>query len=129
MRKISERELQALKEFINKYMPLGYIRRSTSQAGYQLLFVKKKHTDKLRVYVDYRQLNDITIKDRGLLPRIDETLDRLHGVNELTKLDLVGVYYRLRMKEGEEWKTAFRIRYGLFEWLVILIGLINAPAI
>src|SRR5215813_14873204 len=115
MRKISERELQALKDFIDEHMPLGYIRRLTSPAGYQLLFVKKKYTDKLRVYVDYRQLNDITIKDRGPLPRIDETLDRLYGVNELTKLDLVGAYYRLRIKEGEEWKTAFRIRYGLFE--------------
>src|SRR5215475_6060633 len=121
MRKVSERELQALKEFIDENLPRGYIQRSTSSAGYQLLFVKKKDPNKLRVCVDFRHLNDITKKDSTPLPRIDETLDNMHGVDEITKFDIVGAYYRIRMKKGEEWKTAFRTRYGLFEWLIMLM--------
>jgi hypothetical protein len=128
MRQNSPRELKALKEFIDENLPRGYLRYSQSTAGYQLLFVKKKNTDKLRVCVDYRHLNSITIKDSTSLPRIDETLDKIKGSDEVTKFDLVGAYYRLRMKEGEEWKTAFRTRYGSFEWLVMPMGLTNAPA-
>ena len=115
MRKISYKEMKALRNFIRENEPREYIRRSTSEAGYQLLFVKKKHFDKLRVCVDYRQLNDITVKDSTPLPRIDETLDQLHEADEFTKLDIVGAYYRIRMKKGEEWKTAFRTRYEHFE--------------
>ena len=82
----------------------------------------------LRTCVDYRKLNDITIKNRYPLPNIQELRDRLNGARWFTKLDQRDAYYLIRMKEGEEWKTAFRTRYGLFEYLVMPFGLTNAPA-
>jgi hypothetical protein len=78
--------------------------------------------------VDYRGLNKITIKDRCPLPLISETLDRLVGAAYYTKLDLREAYHRIRIKKGDEWKTAFRTRYGHFEYLVMPFGLASAPA-
>ena len=78
--------------------------------------------------MDYRGLNAVTIKNRHLLPLITETLDRLSGAKIFSKLDLKDVYHRIRIKRGNEWKTAFRTRYGHFEYLVMPFGLANAPA-
>ena len=78
--------------------------------------------------MDYRGLNKITRKNRYPLPRIDEMLDRLVGAKFFTKLDLRDAYYRIRIKRGDEWKTAFRTRYGYFEYLVMPFSLYNAPA-
>jgi hypothetical protein len=78
--------------------------------------------------VDYRGLNTITIKNRHPLPLINESLARLSGAVIYTKLDLRDAYYRIRIKEGDEWKTAFRTRYGHFEYTVMPFGLANAPA-
>ena len=93
-----------------------------------MIFVKKKDTDELRPCVDYQKLNEITVKDRGPLPLINETLDRLQKAKIYTKLDLQNTYNSIRIKEGDEWKTAVRTRYGLFEYLVMPFGLTNAPA-
>ena len=82
----------------------------------------------LRFCVDYRQLNNITIKNRYALPLISELQDRFQGAKWFTKLDVRDAYYLVRMKEGEEWKTAFRTRYGHYEYLVMPFGLTNAPA-
>ena len=125
--KLSEKELDALKEYINTMLKKGFIRRSESPAGYPVLFVPKKN-GKLRPCIDYRKLNDITIKNRYPLPNIGELRDRLAHANVFTALDLRGAYNLIRMKEGEEWKTAFRTRYGHFEYLVMPFGLTNAPA-
>nr|XP_036575327.1 reverse transcriptase domain protein [Colletotrichum truncatum]KAF6781880.1 reverse transcriptase domain protein [Colletotrichum truncatum] len=105
----------------------GYIRPSTSLAGYLILFVLKKN-GKLRLCVDYRKLNDITIKNCYPLPLISELRDLLHGAQWFTALDLKGAYNLIRMKSGEEWKTAFRTRRGHYEYLVMPFGLTNAPA-
>jgi len=78
--------------------------------------------------VDYRKLNDITVKNRYPLPNIKELQDRLQGAQWFTKLDLRGAYNLIRMKEGEEWKTAFWTRYGHYEYKVMPFGLTNAPA-
>ena len=78
--------------------------------------------------MDYRGLNTVTVKNRHPLPLITKTLDRLCGSKVFTKLDLKDAYYRLRIKAGDEWKTAFRTRYSYFEYLVIPFGLANAPA-
>jgi len=91
------------------------------------MFIPKKN-GKLRLVIDYRQLNKITKKDRTPLPLISEIRDRLAGANWFTALDLKGAYNLIRIKEGDEWKTAFRTRYGLFECLVMPFGLTNAPA-
>jgi predicted aspartyl protease len=113
---MSELELEALREYIDKNLKRGYIRESTSPAGYPVLFVKKKDGG-LRLVVDYRKLNEITIKNRYTLPLISELQDRIQGVQWFTKLDIKGAYNRIRMAEGEEWKTAFRTRYGHYEYL------------
>ena len=91
------------------------------------MFVSKKGGG-LRLYIDYRGLNRITIKDRTPLPLISETLDRLRRAKRFTKLDLKDAYHRLRIRKGDEWKTAFRTRYGHFEYCVMPFGLSNAPA-
>jgi hypothetical protein len=78
--------------------------------------------------VDYRGLNAITIKNRYPLPLITEIMDRVTGANYFSKIDLKDAYYRLRIKAGDEWKTAFRTRYGHYEFLVVPMGLTNAPA-
>lgn len=124
---LSESELKVLKQYIDENLAKGFIRPSTSSAASPILFVPKKDGT-LRLCVDYRQLNSITIKDRYALPLINELQDRLQGMTVFTSLDMRGAYNLIRMKEGEEWKTAFRTRYGLFEYLVMPFGLTNAPA-
>ena len=104
-----------------------WIRRSISPAGATMLFVAKKGGG-LRLCVDYRGLNAITVKNRHALPLIDETLDRLVGAVIYTKLDMKDAYHRIRIKAGDECKTDFRTRYGHFEYLVMPFGLANAPA-
>jgi len=123
----SEKELAMLREYLEENLAKGSIRESCSSAGYPILFVPKKNR-KLCLCIDYQQLNSITIKNRYSLPRIDETMDKINGATHFTKLDLQGAYSLVRMKEGEEWKTAFRTRYGLYEYLVMPMGLTNAPA-
>ena len=86
---------------------MGKIRKSKSEAGYPIFFMVKKDGGR-RPYVDYRQLNDITKKNRYPLPRIDELRDKLYGKNWFTKLDLKAAFHMIRIKEGDEWKTAFR---------------------
>lgn len=78
--------------------------------------------------MDYRGLNTVTVKNRHLLPLITEILNRLYGVKVFSKLDLKDAYHKIRIKAGDEWKTAFRTRYGHFEYLVMPFGLANAPA-
>ena len=124
---LSEKELKVLREYIDENLKKGFIRESKSPAGYPILFAPKKDGS-LRLCVDYRKLNDITIKNRYPLPNIGELQDRLGQAKIFTKLDLRGAYNLIRMKEGEEWKTAFRTRYGHYEYLVMPFGLTNAPA-
>ena len=123
---LSEPELAALREYLDDNLKKDFIVPSESPAGSPILFVKKKDGS-LRLCVDYRGLNRITIKNRYPLPLISELLDRLRTAKIFTKIDLRGAYNLLRIKEGDEWKTAFRTRYGLFEYKVMPFGLTNAP--
>lgn len=125
--RLSELELESLREFIDENLAKGFIRPSTSPAGAPILFAKKKDGS-LRLCVDFRGINNITVKDRYPLPRIDNLLDRLSRAKWFTKIDLRNGYYNVRMAEGEEWKTAWRSRYGSFEFLVLPMGLTNSPA-
>ena len=124
---LNEEKTKALDEYLAENERKGYIRPSTSSAGFPILFVPKKN-GKLRLCVDYRQLNNITIKNRYPLPLITELQDKLHSAKWFTTLDLKGAYNLIRIKEGEEWKTAFRTKRGLYEYLVMPFGLTNAPA-
>ena len=124
---MSAERLQKVKEYIEDNLRKGHIRQSTSPAGYPILFAEKKDGT-LRLCVDYRRLNDITVKNRYTLPLISELQDRFQGAKWFTKLDVKDAYTFVRIKEGDEWKTAFKTRYGLYEYLVMPYGLTNAPA-
>jgi hypothetical protein len=124
---LSENELKVLRDYIDEMLEKGFIRPSTSPFGSPVLFVKKADGS-LRLCVDYRALNNRTIKNRYPLPLISEMLDRLVGAKIFTKLDVRNAYHRIRIAAGHEYKTAFRTRYGHFEYLVMPFGLTNAPA-
>ena len=124
---LSKTELIELRKWLEDNLSRGFIRASSSPAGAPILFIKKKDGS-LRLCVDYRGLNEGTIKNRYPLPLIRETLMQLSKAKWFTALDIRTAYNLVRMAEGEEWKTAFRTRYGLFESLVMPFGLTNAPA-
>lgn len=125
---LSPTEMSALKEYIDENLAKGFIRPSSSPAGSPILFVKKKDGS-LRLCVDYRALNSMTKKDRYPLPLIDDLMMSLRGAKWFSTLDLRGAYNLVRVRPGDEWKTAFRTRYGLYEYLVMPFGLTNAPAV
>lgn len=120
-------ELEVLKAYLDENLKKGFIRASSSPAAAPVLFARKPGGG-LRFCVDYRGLNEITIKNRYPVPLIQETLMRLTKAKFYTKLDARGAYNLLRIAEGEEWKTAFRTRLGLYEYNVMPFGLTNAPA-
>jgi hypothetical protein len=120
--------LKDLKEYLNKNLKREYIQHFINPTETPILFILKKD-ENLRLYVDYRDLNKIIIKNRHSLSLIGETLDRLNGAAIYTKLDLKKVYYRIRIKKGDEWKTVFRIKYGHFKYKMISFGFVNIPAI
>jgi hypothetical protein len=124
---LSPRELAALKEYLEENLEKGFIRESKSPAGAPILFTPKKDGG-LRLCVDYRGINAITIKNRYPLPLVTEIMDRVTGANYFSKIDLKDAYHRIRIKAGDEWKTAFRTRYGHYEFLVVPMGLTNSPA-
>ena len=113
---------------MNENLKKKFIRKLQSSTSYSILFVLKKDGT-LRLCVDYRKLNEITIKNRYSLPNISELQDKLFGAIYFTKLNLKGAYNLIRMKAREEWKTTFRIRYEHYEYLIMSFGLINASAI
>ncbi|KAF8748849.1 hypothetical protein RHS01_10553 [Rhizoctonia solani] len=124
---MTDAESKALKQHIDKELAMGKIRPSTSSAGAPVMFVKKADGS-LRLVVDYRKLNDVTHKNIYPLPRQDDLMAKLRHAKVFTKLDLRWGYNNVRIKEGDEWKTAFRTKYGLFKYLVMPFGLTNAPA-
>ena len=124
---ISQDELKVLRKYLDNYLPKGFIRASSSPAASPVLFIKKPGGG-LRFCVDYRNLNSITIKNRYPLPLIRETLDRLYHTKVYSKIDIIAAFNRMRVAEGEEWKTAFRTRYGLYEYLVMPFSLANTPS-
>lgn len=126
-RPMSPRELEVIKKYLDDHLNKGFIRRSTSPAAAPVLLAKKPGGG-VRVCIDYRGLNAITTKNRYPIPLVRETLDALHKAKYYTKLDIIAAFNRLRMTPGEEWKTAFITRYGLYEYLVMPFGLQNAPA-
>ena len=120
-------ELRELKEQIQDLLDKGFIRPSVSPWGAPVLFVKKKDGS-MRMCIDYRQLNKVTIKNRYPLPRIDDLFDQLQGATFFSKIDLRSGYHQLRIRSEDVSKTAFRTRYGHYEFLVMSFGLTNAPA-
>jgi hypothetical protein len=125
--RMSPAELEELRKQLRELINRGLIRHSTSPYGSPIIFVKKKDGT-FRLCVDYRALNNITVKNRYPLPRIDDLLDKLHGATVFTKIDLASGYHQLRLAEADIPKSAFRTRYGHFEYTVLPFGMCNAPA-
>ncbi len=120
-------ELKTLKTYIKNNLANVFIRPSKSFTRAPILFDKKPDSS-LRLCVDYRGLNNLTIKNWYPLPLVRELLDRLGRAQHFTQLDLTNAYHQMRIREGEEKKMVFKTRYGYFEYQVMLFGLTNAPA-
>jgi hypothetical protein len=121
-------ELAELKKQLQELLDKGFILPSTSPWGCPALFVKKKKDESLRLCIDYRPLNAVTIKNKYPLPRIDVLFDQLVGAKVFSKIDLRCGYHQIKIRASDIPKTAFSTRYGLYEFLVMSFGLTNAPA-
>ncbi|KAL0536706.1 hypothetical protein IC582_025666 [Cucumis melo] len=121
-------ELKELKVQLQELLDKGFIRPSMSPWGAPVLFVKKKDGS-MRLCIDYRELNKVTVKNRYPLPRIDDLFDQLQGATVFSKIDLRSGYHQLRIKDGDVPKIAFRSRYRHYEFIVMSFGLTNAPAV
>jgi len=117
-----------LKIQLQELLDKGFIQPNNSPWGGPILFVKKKDGT-LRLCIDYRQLNKVTVKNIYPLPRIDDLFDQLKGAKVFSKIDLRSGYYQMRIKGQDVLKTAFRTRYGHFEFLVLPFGFTNAPTL
>jgi len=125
--RLSYLEMNELKKQLSELLQKGFIQPSVSPFGTPVLFVYKKEGT-LRLYINYRVSNKITIKNRYLLLRIEKLIDRLIGSKYFTKIDLYSGYHQIRIKDEDISKTAFRTRYGHYEFCVLPFGLTNAPA-
>ena len=128
MRRMSSAELDVLREKLDEFMDNGWLRPTAGSNFAAPVVFAKKPDGTLRFCVDYRALNALTLKDSYPLPRVDELLDQLHGAMFFTTMDLASAYYQIPMHEEDIFKTAFKTRYGHYEWVVMPMGLTNAPA-
>ncbi|KZV24364.1 hypothetical protein F511_35198, partial [Dorcoceras hygrometricum] len=119
--------LKELKDQLRDLLEKGFIRPSMAPWGASILFAKKKYGS-MRMCVDFRQLNKVTVKNKYPLPRIDDLFDQFQGSTVYSKIDFRSGYHQLWIRDADVAKTAFRTRYGHYEFLVMPFGLTNTPA-
>ncbi|GBG71665.1 hypothetical protein CBR_g9080 [Chara braunii] len=124
--RMSPRELEELRKQLDELLEKGWIRPSSSAFGAPVLFVPKKEGE-LRMCIDYRGLNAVTVKNVEPLPRIDNLLDRVQGAKYFSKIDLKSEYHQIEVHPDDQYKTTFRTRYGYYEFIMMPFGLTNAP--
>jgi hypothetical protein len=124
--RMSVEELKELKKQLTELQEAGYVCPSSSPWGAPVLFVQKKGGSQ-RMCVDYKSLNDVTIKNKYPLPRIEDLLDQMRGARVFSKIDLRSGYHQMKIRPSDIPKTAFSTRYGLYEFTIMSFGLTNAP--
>ncbi len=124
----SKNQAAVIKEYIDKMTVKGFIRLNNSHYTVPILVMKKLKKG-LKVYIDYRVLNTLTIKNRNVFPLIREILSRLYKIKYYSKFDVIAVFNEIRIKKKNKKKTVFLIRYGFFKYLIMPFKLYNAPEI
>jgi hypothetical protein len=125
---MSVEELKGLKKQLTELQEAGYICLNSSPCGAPILIVQKKEGSQ-GIYVDYRSLNDVTVKNKYPLPRVEDLFDQMRGARVFLKIDLRSEYHQMKIRSSDIPKTDFSTRYGLYEFTVMSFGLTNAPAI
>ena len=124
---LSRDEQEAENKFINENLEKGYIAPSDSPYSFSTFMVPKKDSKEKRYIIDYRPLNTVTQKDVTPLPNLKQCIENLQGMELFSKFDICWGYNNIRIREGDQWKAAFKTRWGLFEPKVMFFGMSNSP--